>query len=238
VHGAEGGVTVTAGVEDDAPANDNGPRAGDEIPVSQLGDPESLPRPLWESERSYSAMTEIRSRIRRTFRRYVRFRGNKIEYLRDLGARIGQESSIINSVLDFGEEPWLIEIGNRVTITRGVIFLTHDGSSRIFRHLVPEGSARYGNRFGPIRVLDNSFVGVNAVILPGVTIGPNSIVGASSVVTKDVPPKSVAVGNPARVVSSLEEYVARYRERMVPINSKERNDLRRELTSRFFGEER
>jgi acetyltransferase-like isoleucine patch superfamily enzyme len=197
-----------------------------------------LPPPLWTNERTFGLLDEIGTRLERTFQRYVRFRGNKIRYLRYLGARIGTNCSIINTVPDFGTEPWLVEIGDRVTITRGVIFLTHDGSSRIFRHLVAGGSRRFGNRFAPIRVLENSFIGVNAVILPGVTIGPNSIVGASSLVTKDVPPDSVAVGNPAAVICSLEEYVSRYVERMIPIESQDRASLRRELTLRYFKETR
>lgn len=199
-----------------------------------------MPVPSWTSERSWGAMgplVEAQLRIRRGLRRYIRFRGSKIAYLRHLGVRIGVNSSIINGVLDFGDEPWLVEIGNRVTITRGVVFLTHDGSSRIFRHLIPEGS-RFGNRFGPIRVLDNSFVGVNAILLPGVSIGPNSIVGAGSVVTNDVPAETVAAGNPARILSSLDEYSRRYRDRMIPIEATDRMHLRSELTRRFFGEER
>jgi acetyltransferase-like isoleucine patch superfamily enzyme len=53
----------------------------------------------------------------------------------------------------------------------------------------------------PVRVGDGAFVGIGAIVLPGVTIGENACVGAGAVVTKDVPPRSVAVGNPARIVS-------------------------------------
>lgn len=47
---------------------------------------------------------------------------------------------------------------------------------------------------------ENTFIGANALIMPGLHIGPNSIVGAGAVVTKDVPPNSIVVGNPARMV--------------------------------------
>ena len=52
-------------------------------------------------------------------------------------------------------------------------------------------------------VKDHVYIGSGAVILPGVTIGHNSMIGAGSVVTKDVPPLSVAVGIPARVVGRI-----------------------------------
>src|SRR5581483_11680265 len=133
----------------------------------QLRQGDAVRRPAnWDTERSYGALKEIRVRLRTLFRRYGKFRGNKVAYLRSLGVRIGKEAGLFNTLSDYGEEPWLIEIGDRVTIARGVMFLTHDGSSRVFRHMVPWGSVRWGNRFAPIRILDNSFVGVNAVILP------------------------------------------------------------------------
>ena len=206
----------------------------------QLSDVGTMPHPWWTTDRSWtriSPLVETRIRLRYLSRRYIKFRGNKIEMLRAMGVRIGAGTAIINNVIDFGEEPWLIEIGDRVTITRGVIFINHDGSSRIFRHLVQDGS-KYGNRFGPIRVLDNSFIGVNSLLLPNVTIGPNSIVGAGSVVTQDVPPGTVAVGAPARVVCTLDEHVQAYQDRMIPVESVDRAALRSELTNRFFGEER
>jgi acetyltransferase-like isoleucine patch superfamily enzyme len=160
--------------------------------------------------------------------RFILCRGNKVAYLRRLGARIGEQTAILNDVSAFGTEPWLVHIGDRVTITSGVVFLTHDGSSRVFRHLVP-GSSVFGNRFGRVRVLDNCFVGVNAILMPGVTVGPNSIVGAGSVVTRDVPARSVAAGVPARVRCTLDEYVETYRERMIPGLSSDRSELRRQL---------
>ena len=53
---------------------------------------------------------------------------------------------------------------------------------------------------GAVTIGDGAFIGINAVILPGVSIGDHAVVGASSVVTRDVPAYSVAVGNPARVI--------------------------------------
>ena len=54
-------------------------------------------------------------------------------------------------------------------------------------------------------IKEGSWIGANAIILPGVTIGKNSVVGAGSIVTKDIPDFTVAVGNPARVVKKLKD---------------------------------
>ena len=54
---------------------------------------------------------------------------------------------------------------------------------------------------------DNVYIGVHTVILPGVKIGNNVIIGAGSVVTKDIPDNSVAAGTPARVIKSSQEYL-------------------------------
>ena len=169
--------------------------------------------------------------------RLVLCRGSKVAYLRRLGARVGREVALLNQMKDFGTEPWLIEIGSRVNVASGVVFVNHDGPSRIFRRDIEGGSA-YGNRFGPIRILDNCVIGTGTVLLAGVTIGPDSIVGANSVVSKDVPPRTVAGGVPARPLCTLDEYVARYRAAMIPGLSSNRRELRRQLTLHFWGEER
>ncbi len=101
----------------------------------------------------------------------------------------------------FWQRTYLISIGDHVTITNGVSFITHDGGVWVLREEFPDIDF-----VRPIIIHRNCFIGMNAIILPGVTIGPNSIVGAGSVVTKDIPPNSVAAGVPARVIKTLEEY--------------------------------
>jgi len=173
----------------------------------------------------------------RKYRYFVTCRGDKVRYLRMAGVRIGEGCDLLNAVECYEAEPWLIEIGNRVTVTSGVGFVTHDGSSRLFRGQLP-GSSPWGNRFAPIIIRDNCFIGVDSTLMPGVTIGPNSIVGVRSLVTKDVPPGTVVAGIPARVVCTLEEYIEKYKQKMLPIEAKNREELRKELTRRFWGEER
>jgi len=106
----------------------------------------------------------------------------------------------------FGSEPYLVSLGNHVAISAGVVFLTHDGGTWVFRSR-PEFADVI--RYGRIRINDNCVIGARAIILPNVTIGPNAIVGAGSVVTRDVPPNSVVAGAPARFITSVDEYAAR-----------------------------
>jgi len=199
-----------------------------------------LPAPTWDVTNRHSFGRGLRllaEKLNHFAEYYVLCRGNKVEFLTRLGVRIGKDCEILTIAANFGTEPWLIELGNRVTITQGVIFLTHDGANRVFRHQI-NGSSRWGNRFGSIRILDNSFVGANAIILPDVQIGPNSIVGVGSVVNQAVPPNTVVAGVPARPICTLEEYIERYQSKMISIAATNRTELRLELTQRFWGEER
>lgn len=66
-----------------------------------------------------------------------------------------------------------------------------------------EMSLRHGLYTRPVLLKKNSWIGAGAIILPGVTVGENSIVGAGSVVTKDVPDNTIVVGNPAKVVRNV-----------------------------------
>ncbi len=92
---------------------------------------------------------------------------------------------------------YLLTIGDNVILSECRILL-HDSSTQIWL-----GCARIGR----VEIGNNVFVGADAVILPNVKIGDNVIIGAGSVVTKDVPSNSVAVGNPAHVIGTLNDFV-------------------------------
>lgn len=122
-----------------------------------------------------------------------------VRYARSLGVTIGEDCRIIET--RFGSEPWLITIGNKVTITSGVRLLTHDGAT----WLINDHLGRR-ERFAPVHICDNVFIGSNAIIMPGVKIEGNVIVAAGSVVTKSVRKGSIVGGNPAKVIGSFDTY--------------------------------
>lgn len=122
-----------------------------------------------------------------------------INFARKQGVKIGNNCRIY--IKDFGSEPFLIEIGNNVTIAIGTKLLTHDGSAWLFRD--KEGR-RY--KYQPIKIGNEVFIGMNCIIMPGVSIGDNVIVGAGSVVTKSVPSNTIVAGNPAKVIKSFDDY--------------------------------
>ncbi|GMK38141.1 galactoside O-acetyltransferase [Paenibacillus sp. CCS19] len=111
--------------------------------------------------------------------------------------------------VSFGSEPYLIQIGDNVRITKGVTFITHDGGVWVLRN---NGMLVNSDKFGTIKVGSNVHIGINATIMPGVNIGDNVIIGVGAVVTKDVPSNSIAAGVPAKVIKSLEEYYEKCKE--------------------------
>ncbi|HAD82238.1 MAG: hypothetical protein A2509_04060 [Candidatus Edwardsbacteria bacterium RIFOXYD12_FULL_50_11] len=134
-------------------------------------------------------------------------------YARYLGVKIGTNARITGNVT-FGSEPYLIEIGNNVTITQEVKFNTHDGGVGVLRQKHPGL-----NVFGKIRIGSNVFIGAAAQIMLGVTVGNNVVIGAGSIVTKDIPDNVVAAGIPARVVKTIDEYEKQSLERGVLISA-------------------
>jgi acetyltransferase-like isoleucine patch superfamily enzyme len=130
------------------------------------------------------------------------WRRDPIGYLRSLGVKVGQDCRIYGRPEEvFGSEPYLCRLGNHVSITSGVRFVSHDGGVWVFRQEYPDLDV-----FGRITVGNNVFIGLNAIILPGVTIGDNVVIGAGSVITRDIPANCVAAGVPARVITSLDKY--------------------------------
>ena len=121
---------------------------------------------------------------------------------RQKGVKIGKNTKLYDVELGRGgDDP--IEIGADCTLT-GCLILGHDASTNI--HLNISKSICI-----PTVIEDRCFVGRGAVVLMGVRIGHDSIVGAGAVVTKDVPPNSVVAGNPAKIVSTTDAVVEKRR---------------------------
>lgn len=142
--------------------------------------------------------------IRKLYRKlytYVMNTINRVKYAKKIGVNMGDNVHLFGTI-GWGTEPWLISIGNNVHITQGVRFITHDGSTLLFRDRIPDLEITK-----PIVIGDNVYIGNNVLLLPGVTVGDNVIIGAGAVVTKNIPSNSVAVGVPARVIKSTDEYL-------------------------------
>lgn len=101
-------------------------------------------------------------------------------------------------------------MGNNVKIVNGVRFITHDGGVHVLRNLKKE--YRNIDLFGRIVIKDNVFIGLNSIILPGVTIGTNVIIGAGSVVTRSIPDNTIVAGNPARIVGNIKQFESKRKE--------------------------
>jgi acetyltransferase-like isoleucine patch superfamily enzyme len=108
--------------------------------------------------------------------------------------------------LSIGDDVYLnggvcIEAWHDVRIGSNVLFAPFAAIVDDDRHELEPGAPLYK---GPVVIGDNAWLGRGAVILPGVTIGAGSAVGANSVVTRDIPPQSFAAGAPARVIRKLD----------------------------------
>ncbi|EEL48454.1 MULTISPECIES: acyltransferase [Bacillus cereus group] len=128
-----------------------------------------------------------------------------IETLKDMGLVVGRNFNKQDGCIIDPSHCWHICIGDDVTLAPRVHILAHDASTKI--HL---GYTKIGNVIIGSRV----FVGASTIILPNVKIGDDVVIGAGSVVAKDIPSNSVAVGNPARVVCSLQDYIEKNRDLM------------------------
>lgn len=127
----------------------------------------------------------------------------KVEQCRMRGVKIGENVDLVNAEIDycFGH---LITIGNNVTITNSVV-LAHDASTK--------KELGY-SKIGCVDIGDNVFIGYGCIVLPNVKIGNKVIVGAGTVISKDIPDNVVVVGNPYKVVCTYDEYMEKNRERM------------------------
>ncbi|MDE5872131.1 MAG: capsule biosynthesis protein CapG [Muribaculaceae bacterium] len=127
---------------------------------------------------------------------------NPIKYAQKIGVNFKNSSKVhIYGKVHWSTEPWLMTIGENVHITNGVNFIGHDGGTLLFRDIVPDLEITK-----PITVGNDVYIGNNVIIMPGVTIGNKVIIGAGAIVTKDIPNNSVAVGIPARVIKTADEY--------------------------------
>ena len=131
---------------------------------------------------------------------YWRLLASPLKYARHIGVNIG-ENNLINKS-HWSSEPYLITIGSNCQLTNSKIF-THGGGN-VVRSQHPDFDC-----FGKVKIGDWVYIGTNALIMPGVTIGNNVLVAAGSVVTKSIQPNVVVAGNPAKIICTIDEYYER-----------------------------
>ena len=128
----------------------------------------------------------------------------RCEAFRASGVEIGRDAFISIGLVVLDSYQPIVKIGNRVAFGNHVSLIAASSPNNSLLCDHPEVANRYIVTL-PISIEDDVWVGTGAIILPGVTIGEKSIVGAGSVIREDVPPYSVVAGVPARVIRTLEE---------------------------------
>lgn len=119
--------------------------------------------------------------IKTVYRKYLPL-FEPLKYARKMGVHLGENVKIYGT-MHYGSEPRIISVGSNVYLTNNICFITHDGGTLLFRDWVPD-----------------------LEITKSITIGNNVVIGACSVITKDIPDNCVAAGNPARVIKDTDAY--------------------------------
>lgn len=133
------------------------------------------------------------------------------ESMRDKFYFLGKNVKLYSPQL--GTEPYLISLHDNVVCAHNVTFLNHDVSCKNIARFLGIDEDKL-SKLGSIELKENSFIGAHSIIMPGVSIGRNSIVAAGSVVTHSIPDNEVWGGVPARQISTTQ----RYAEKIMTIN--------------------
>lgn len=158
----------------------------------------------------------------RSLIKYLLFLLSKPLFLEYIGIKYGARCRFINLKPNtFGAEPYLISLGEHVTITSGVKFVNHDGGVWVLRDKYPKI-----DYLDKITIGNNVFIGLNSIIMPGAVVGDNTVIGAGSIVTGVVESNSVYAGVPARKLRTLEEYESTIVDRGIETKGLSYNDKR------------
>jgi len=126
----------------------------------------------------------------------------RVQALRTAGYRVGERVYIgeeLHVTDELDRRECSLVIGDRVAIAQRVLIVlaSHSNSSRLREQV--------GDVLGAVRICDDAWIGAGAIIMPNVTIGESSIVGAGAVVTKSVEARTFVAGNPARPLKSVDD---------------------------------
>ena len=150
-------------------------------------------------------------RVWRTFRLWTS--RNRYDYIRKahIFAAFGEKSTMQSRKVPL--YPELISIGNNVRLTANVSLIPHDMIHGMLNNMPEQcGGVKFREYMGCIRIDDNVFVGANTTILPNVHIGSNVIIGAGTLVNKDLEGGNVYAGVPAKKICTFAEFVEKRKE--------------------------
>lgn len=156
---------------------------------------------------------EIKYRIKNAFLPTKISSNEFVLYHRMKGISIGEGTYFFDpsrTIIDT-QRPWLLRIGQYCKITSNVTILCHDYSRSVLRR-------KYGEIIGEAQetiIGNNVFIGIGSTICMGAKIGDNVIIGAGSIVTGEVPDNVVVGGVPARIISSLEDYYFKRKQKYI-----------------------
>lgn len=121
------------------------------------------------------------------------------------GMRVGKDFNRQQGCFLDPSHCFLITIGDDVTMSIRVTVMAHDASTKKTLGYTKIGQVHIGNHV---------FIGANTTILPGVTIGDYAVIGAGSIVTHDIPARTVAAGVPAKEICDVDAYTERFQTQM------------------------
>lgn len=131
-----------------------------------------------------------------------------IAFLRSKGVEIGDGCSFYSGLKTISIDitrPSLIKIGNNVAFNKNCKLVTHDYVTRVFLGVYNE----FVSSSGKIIIGNNVSFGMDCTVLKNVTIGDNCFIGLGSIVTTDIPSNSIAIGRPAKVICTLDDFYNR-----------------------------
>ncbi len=129
----------------------------------------------------------------------------EMNYLRSQGLIVGKNfNSYTPYPFDSGW-PWLITVGDNVTFSTNVKILAHDASTN---------KVKAHTKIGTVTIGNNVFLGHNVTVCCNTRIGNNVVIGAGSVITKDIPDDVVAAGNPAKIICSIKDFEKKHHENL------------------------
>lgn len=165
-----------------------------------------MDRKQYEALRPRGKFTLVKQKLLNMVARVTLHRGLRIWLYRQMGVNIGKDCVVEMFCYLDDQFPELIFFEDHSGPSRHVIIICHDDvAAKAGQN--GAGELDFEQRHGivnPVRLKRNSGIGTGTILLPGVTVHEGAMIGAGAVVTKDVPPYSLAVGVPAKVVKTFE----------------------------------